>query len=191
MSVESPEVQDFEQVTPVVAPNKAKPAKKATTASRPAPRPSPKSEAEVRAEVRASLEQEAEMRRRIEEELRAEIEADLRAELSSRKVDASTEDIEETPYPHITPGPGEKVIHTVEDGLTVGNRVYVRGEELALNPQDHPWIEFGRSKQIKIYGKQLFVQGPWPYGGYDLTDPELTPEDKRRLIDVTSDSDFG
>lgn len=186
MSAKLEDVEDFEQVTPVVPPAKKAP--------RPAPKPTHpavKSEDEIRAEVQAALDKESEIRARIEAELRAEIEADLRAELLSRKVDASVEDIDETPYPHITPAPGEEVIHMVEDGLTFGNKVFMRGQELALNPEEQPWINNSRAQQIRQFGKQLFAKGPWPYGGYDLTDPELTPEDKRRLIDATSDSNFG
>lgn len=180
MSAGTEEVLDLQQVTDVVAPDKVKPAAKKAT---PPPKRQPKSREEIRAEMEEDLVNE--------EAIRAEIRAELEIEYAARRADASVDGVEETPYVHVTPNDGEEVIHFVEDGLTFGNKVYMRGEELALDPQDHPWIKFSRTQQIKKYGKSLFAQGPWPYGGYDLTDESLSDQDKKRLLDLTTDDNFG
>lgn len=181
-----PDIEDFEQVTSVEPPAKVTPtAKKATPPSRQA-----KSRDEIKAELAADFEQE----RKIRDEIRAELEAEYRAKLAALPVpeaDASFEGLTETPYIHVEPQPGEIVIHMVDDGLTFGQKVWLRGEELAINPDENPWVNYSRKEQIARYGKQLYERGPWPYGGFDLTDPALTPEDKKRLIQATSSESFG
>ena len=190
MSADNPdEVLDLQQVTGIVPPDKVKPAAKKAT---PPPKRQPKSREEITAEVAAAFEIDESARAfEREEAIRAEIRAELEAEYKAKQAeqpapaDASGNGLEETNYLHIEPGPGEVVIHTVDDGLTFGPKVYMRGEELALNPEQNPWVNYSRTKQIQQFGKALYAKGPWPYGGYDLTDPNLSPEDKKRLLQVT------
>jgi len=184
------EVLDLQQVTEVDPPAKVTPAaKKASPAKT-------KSRDEIKAELKADFEAQQASQDELEK-LRAEIRAELKAEYEAKlaeatsEADASVDGLDETPYPHVTPEPGEIVIHMVEDGLTVGNRVCYRGEELALNPEEHPWMKYSRKAQIEFLGKHFFAPGPWPYGGYDLTDPELSPEDRQRLIRATRSESFG
>jgi hypothetical protein len=180
------EVLDLQQVTPVVPPDKKVPpaVKKASSSTE---RES-KSREQIRAEVQSDLEREEAMRA----EIRAELEAEYAARLATRPApaDASDGGLEETNYLHIEPGPGEIVIHMIDDGLTYGPRVYMRGEELAVNPEKDPWVDFSRTQQIQRFGKALFSKGPWPYGGYDLTDPALSAEDKKRLLQATRSESF-
>lgn len=181
MSAEPKDVLDLQQVTDVVPPDKVKPAAKKAT---PPPNRQPKS----RDEIRAELEDDFDREEAIRAEIRAELEAEYRERLANAptpEADASVDGLEETNYLHVKPGPGEIVIHMVDDGLTFGTKVYMRGEELALNPDEHTWVNYSRTKQVQLYGKALFAKGPWPYGGYDLTDPNLTASDKQRLLQVT------
>ena len=180
MSADPEEVLDMQQVTDVVPSDKVRPAAKKATP----PKRAPKSREEIRAELKDDFDREEAIRA----EIRAELEAEYRQRLAAAatpEADASIDGVEETNYLHITPGPGEVVIHMVDDGLTYGNKVYMRGEELAVDPEKNPWINLSTSKQIQQFGKALFAKGPWPYGGYDLTDPNLTPEDKKKLLQVT------
>ena len=195
MSANPDETPDFAQVADVVAPDKVTPKKAAT----PPPKRAPKSREEIKAELAAEFEARETPDETDLERLKAEIRAELEAEYQERlkqvatpKADASYEGLTETPYVHIEPGPGQVLIHMVDDGLTFGQKVYLRGEELAVDPEENPWVNYSRTEQIRRFEKQLYAKGPWPYGGYDLTDPELTAEDKKRLIQATTTSEsFG
>lgn len=167
MSAEN-ETVSLEEITPVVAPSKrTSPAKKAVPAK---PKPAPKQpeidlEA-IKAQIRAEIEKE------IEERIRKEVLADQEV----------ATDVVEAPPIHIHAAEDEVVIHFVDDGLTFGGKLYYRGQELSLNPVENPWVNMPRSRQIQKWGKQLFAKGAWPYGGFDLSDPEMSDEDKARLL---------
>jgi hypothetical protein len=191
VSVETPE--DIKPLDSIIG--EPKPAERRVPTKKAAPRkkvsvPKPRTEAEIRAEIEA----EYRLKEEIREQIRAEERAKLEAELASRPTPAATgiqdlsqlAELEETPYVHITPGPGEIVIHFLDDGATIGSRLTRRGEELAVNPEKETWVNMTRVQQQKVYGRQLWAKGPWPYGGFDLTDPELTVEDKLKLIAITN-----
>jgi len=183
------EVLDLQQVTEVDPPAKVTPAAKKASPNK------PKSRDEIKAELRADFEAQQSNQdelERMREEIRAELRAEYEAKLAQAApvADASFEGMTETPYLHVVPGPGEIVIHMVDDGLTYGPKVYTRGEEIALNPEENPWANYSRAQQIQFYGKQVFAKGPWPYGGYDLTDPALSAEDKKRLIQATRSESY-
>jgi len=186
VSVETPEdIQPLEQLTPPAPATRRVPVKKAPPRKKAAPKQG-KTEAEIRAEIEAEFRRDAELRAQIEAEVRAQIAAE---QASNPTLTTSLNDLtelEETPYVHVTPGPGEIVIHFLDDGATVGPRLYRRGEELAVNPEEHPWVNMSRAKQQKLHGRQLWAKGPWPYGGFDLTDPELTVDDKIKLLAAAS-----
>jgi hypothetical protein len=72
--------------------------------------------------------------------------------------------------PETFEAPDEKgvLIHFVEDGLTAFGRVWYRGQELQIGPDNPRWAEAQRWilltkwQQVERYGKQYFDQGPWP-----------------------------
>jgi hypothetical protein len=172
MSAEN-ETVSLEEITPVVAPSKrSSAAKKAVPAkSKPAPK-QPEIDLEtIKAQIRAEIEKE------IEGRIRKEM-------LASQEVveEVVPIDVGETPPIHVNAAENEVVIHFVDDGFTFGGAVYYRGQELSLNPLDHPWVNMPRTRQIQKWGKQLFAKGAWPYGGFNLNDPELSDEDKARLL---------
>lgn len=164
MSAEN-ETVSLEEITPVVAPSKrSSSAKKAAPAK---PKPAPK---------QPEIDLEA-----IKAQIRAEIEKEIE-ERSRKEVVEVAPDVIEAPPIHAHAAEDEVVIHFVDDGLTFGGEVYYRGQELSLNPVDNPWVNMPRTRQIQKWGKQLFAKGAWPYGGFDLSDPEMSDEDKARLL---------
>lgn len=84
------------------------------------------------------------------------------------------------------------VIHFLEDGLTapdspLSERVFYRGEEFVVQKGTEmwervaDWITLSNAEQYDRWGKLYFEKGPWPYGEYDLNDPDLTEEERRVL----------
>lgn len=88
--------------------------------------------------------------------------------------------------------PSAVVIHFLEDGLTApdsptNERVWYRGEEMVVQKgspmwdQVKGWITLNSVQQYDRWGVQYFDKGPWPYGLYDTSDPELSEEERRVL----------
>lgn len=75
------------------------------------------------------------------------------------------------------------LIHFVEDGFTVGGRVYYRGEQYVA-PRNADWAGLSGTDQVMRFGKVMFRPGPWDGAGYDLSDPRLTSTDRQRLLEV-------
>ena len=84
------------------------------------------------------------------------------------------------------------VIHFVEDGLTApdsatSQRVWYRGEEMAVEKggelwgQVRDWIHLNAAEQYDRWGVHYFDKGPWPYGLYDTSDPDLTDQERKEL----------
>jgi hypothetical protein len=74
-------------------------------------------------------------------------------------------------------------VHFVEDGFTLGARVFYRGEEF-IAPSDSLWARLTPAQQMARYGKQLFRQGPWEGADFDLNDPALTEDDRAKLLEI-------
>jgi hypothetical protein len=140
----------------------------------------------------------------LREQMRAEIEAELRA-----KIEAEAQQTLETRLaalearltaPQVAPAPAPRqtsllepepvlteenstLIHFVEDGFTIGSRVYYRGG-MARVLKDTEWLSLTPREQVKKYGRRMFRLGPWDGEGFDLDDPALTDEDRARLKQV-------
>lgn len=180
----SAEIKNLEDVVnPLSAvPAKRAPAKKAEPVTKPvAVR---KTQEEIEDEIRTRI--EAEYAEKFEAKIRAEMEAKLTGSAVTSYRDQEEvidlDVLDEVPVRHVVAKEGEVVIHFVDDGATLGSRRFVRGEELAVNPEENPWVNETRAQQIRGRGKHLWAKGPWPYGGFDLTDPNLTQADKMRLV---------
>jgi hypothetical protein len=75
------------------------------------------------------------------------------------------------------------LIHFVEDGFTLGGRVYYRGEQYVA-AHDAEWAHLSGTEQVIRYGKRFYRPGPWDGDGYDLSDPNLSPADRTRLLEA-------
>lgn len=74
-------------------------------------------------------------------------------------------------------------IHFVEDGFTVGVRVFYRGEEFVA-PAGTEWAKLTTTQQYARFGKKYFQQGMWEGQGFDLDDPTLTEDDRVKLLEI-------
>ncbi len=74
-----------------------------------------------------------------------------------------------------------RVVHFLEDGITVASRVWYRGQSFYVDedsPQfgempkigDRVWLDLTEDEQIEIYGKVMFRPGPWPHKNWDEVD---------------------
>ena len=138
------------------------------------PAPSKDHEGLLRAQLRA------EIRKELEDEVRAE----MKAARTVNVIDGFT-----TPDGQPTSVENEPPvkIHFVDDGFTVGGRMFYRGEE-AMIPASTPWLAYNARQQIKIYGKRIFRTGPWDGESFDLSDPALTKADRERLKALETDT---
>ena len=117
------------------------------------------------------------------EALREQIRQELLAELAQ---DARV--VEEAPEDPTAP----RIIHILSDGFTAFGKVWYRGQEITVVPdsdewkatvdtQGLSWLNLSAQDQEIRYGRQVFGRGHWPYGGFDLTDPALSEEDREIL----------
>lgn len=53
------------------------------------------------------------------------------------------------------------MIHFIEDGFTLGNVIYYRGQELEVDPKKDTWAKSDERDQIKSYGRVIYRPGPW------------------------------
>lgn len=131
----------------------------------------------------------------------AQIAADKAAE-DARRAELAAERAAHIPTPK--PVKFDETIHFLVDGVTAFGRVFYKGEEirivegtreysLAFNIYDEFIFRLTPEEQIAAWGVQRYGKGPWPYGGYEITDTvdtfvddvktvvELTPAEKAAL----------
>jgi len=78
-------------------------------------------------------------------------------------------------------------VHFLVDGVSLGEKVWVRGEELTVKGNGDPLfhrsdgtclLAMTAQEQMMRFGQVSWAAGPWPYGGYDpklpLDNPSLT-----------------
>lgn len=75
------------------------------------------------------------------------------------------------------------LIHFVDDGFTIGNKVCYRGEEMRV-PNDSPFLADTNRDQIRRYNRLMWKLGPWDGAGFDLSDPTLTDTDRAKLLRI-------
>lgn len=92
-------------------------------------------------------------------------------------------------------GPGPKhTIHFLTDGFTALGKVWYRGEELTVAEGSPDWerlqtqygneMTLSQDVQRALYGQVHHKAGPWPHDEFDLTDENLSPNDKAALLQV-------
>jgi len=87
-------------------------------------------------------------------------------------------------------------INFVEDGLTALGWSWYRGETLSIEKgtdewdrtlfenadgDQVSWMELDEDEQVERWGDRFFREGKWSGKGFDLSDPDLTPEQKAVL----------
>lgn len=79
------------------------------------------------------------------------------------------------------PSLGRVLVHFVDDGFTIGSKVFYRGEEAHL---DEATANLSTNQQRLRYGRVMFGKGPWQGEGFDLNDPALNESDRARLVAI-------
>lgn len=161
-------------------------------------------EAQIRAEMETKARVEAEQRRQvveaevpsreeIEAEVRAQIEAEQREEARAREMASDAKPVSGRDLDGDPTQPGAVTVHFVEDGFTLLGKVWYRGEELTINEGTEQWeaalykggprivLQLDEFEQEEIYGRRYFREGTWRGKGFDLTDKDLTEEERRAL----------
>lgn len=78
------------------------------------------------------------------------------------------------------------LIHFTGDGFTVNGKVTYRGQEYVPTEYD-TWATMTPQEQILQYKEVKFRIGPWEGLPFDLSDPNLTEEDRIKLEAVMRD----
>lgn len=78
------------------------------------------------------------------------------------------------------------LVHFVTDGFTINEKVTYRGQEYVPTKHD-TWATMTTQDQIRRYGEIKFRVGPWDGLPFDLTDPNLSEEDRIKLEAVMQD----
>lgn len=153
---------------------------KATQPKRPVKNAQGDAQAEQAALVAPPVKDEVALRDQLRAELRREIEAEVRAEIASRSTVNVMDGFFAPDGVSVSPTEEQVLVHFIDDGFTIGGRMFYRGEE-TLVPASTPWLALNSRQQIRQYGKRIFRTGPWDGEGFDLTDPALTAADRVRL----------
>lgn len=78
-----------------------------------------------------------------------------------------------------------EIIHFESDGFTIGGKVWYRGEEYRPRPKDG-WAGMSIKDQMTKFGSVMFRPGPWDGLDFDLDDPNLSEEDRSRLLAISN-----
>lgn len=125
----------------------------------------------------------AEMREQIRAEVLREIQAaQPTPQPTPAPLDANAMMAAQQPPVEVPAEEGRR-IHFIEDGVTIGGRVFYRGEEFVV-AMDAEWATLSGREQILRYGKRMYREGHWDGDGFDLSDPALTEDDRHRLLDI-------
>lgn len=83
-----------------------------------------------------------------------------------------------------TQSEGTVQVHFLEDGFTMGARVFYRGEVAWL---EESLATLTASQQRLLYGRPVFAQGPWPGEDFDLNDPALNEDERAKLARIVQE----
>jgi hypothetical protein len=146
----------------------------------PAPEPQPDMRAliaqlreELKAELRAKMAAAAPETEKSPKSPTSDVEAASRvAQIERQALRTAPEDVLD---------PQGVLIHFVNDGMTIGGRMFYRGEELVA-PKDAPWLNLTGAEQSVRFGRRMFRLGPWDGDEFNVDDPTLTQSDRARLL---------
>lgn len=146
----------------------------------------PRKESEIRAEVEAQLREELEAK--VRAELLAEQEAKEREAERQRALAAEARPIKADAVDGDPTAEGALTVHFVEDGLTLLGKVWLRGEELTINPGTPQWEEvhsvlsLDEYEQEARWNRRYFREGPWRGKRWDEIDDELLTDAEREQL---------